>query len=215
MFGLSSQNPNQIFTLEIPGRSGVIGMAACPGVRLDAPRRGNVLKNLKRDIAEFQDWGASGIVTLNEEDELHSLGLGDLGHQLIDAGFWWRHLPIVDMNVPEPDFESVWQVEGQQLSASLAAGERIIFHCLAGLGRTGMMAARLLVDMGMAPDRAIVEVRRVRARAIQTTAQAEYVHQFGNKKTVSNDRWSRLQGRQINSASTNTDNGLDMKGFGT
>jgi len=220
MFGLSSQNANEIYTLEIPGRAGVIGLSACPGVRLDSPKRGSQPRHLKRDIAGFQEWGATGIVTLNQEEELHGLGLGDLGHQLMEAGFSWRHLPIEDMNVPEPEFEDTWQIESQQICASLAAGERIVIHCLAGLGRTGMIAARLLVDMGMGPERAIIEVRRVRARAIQTTAQADYVHQFGKKTSA--DRWSRLQGRQtsVNRPISGGQNGrgpgdFDMKGFGT
>lgn len=213
MFGLSSQNANQIYTLEIPGRSGVIGLSACPGVRLEAARRGNTARYLKRDIAGFHEWGATGIVTLNEEQELHNLGLGDLGHHIVEGGFWWRHLPIMDMNVPLPEFEESWQVEGPQLCASLAAGERIVLHCLAGLGRTGMIAARLLVDMGFPPERAIVEVRRVRARAIQTTAQADYVHQFGKK--TSNDRWSRLQGRQASPVRSGANQDHNLKGFGT
>lgn len=213
MFGLSSQNANQIYTLEIPGRSGVIGLSACPGVRLESPRRGNMARNLKRDIAGLQEWGATGVITLNEEEELHGLGLGDLGHHIVEGGFWWRHMPIMDMNVPPPEFEDNWQIEGQQICASLAAGERIVLHCLAGLGRTGMIAARLLVDMGFPPERAIVEVRRVRARAIQTTAQAEYVHQFGKK--TANDRWSRLQGRQVSPVRSDDSQNVNLKGFGT
>lgn len=213
MFGLSSQSANQIFTLEIPGRAGVIGMCACPGVRIEAPRRGSTQRYLKSDIAEMQEWQATSVITLNEEEELEGLGLGDLGLRLASAGFSWRHLPIMDMNVPRDGFEDTWQVESQQICASLAAGERIILHCLAGLGRTGMMAARLLVDMGMAPDRAIIEVRRVRDRAIQTTEQAEYVHQFGKK--TSHDRWSRLQGRQTSPGRPEPGSGSEMKGFGT
>ncbi|OED39039.1 hypothetical protein AB833_15955 [Chromatiales bacterium (ex Bugula neritina AB1)] len=218
MFGLANTSANRIYTLEIPGRTGVIGMSACPGIRIEAGRRGNLQKNLKRDILAYQEWGASGVVTLNETEELAALGLEDLSHQLIASGFWWRNLPIVDMNVPAADFEQIWQVEGRQICASLAAGEKIILHCLAGLGRTGMMAARLLVDMGMAPERAIHEVRRVRPRAIQTTPQEEYVHQFGNK--TKNDRWSRLQGRQSGPGSavksvSSPVGGANMKGFGT
>ncbi len=213
MFGLSSQDANQIYTLEIPGRSGVLGMCACPGIRLESSRRGNTARYLKRDIAELQEWGATSIVTLNEEEELNRLGLGDLGHHIVGAGFGWRHLPIVDMNVPRPEFEESWRLEGQQICASLAAGERVVLHCLAGLGRTGMMAARLLVDMGFPPERAIIEVRRVRPRAIQTAEQAEYVHQFGKK--TSNDRWSRLQGRQVTPAYSDYNQNHDIKGFGT
>lgn len=220
MFGLANTSANQVYTLEVPGRAGVIGMSACPGIRLDPSRRGNLQKNLRRDILAYQEWGATGVITFNETDELAGLGLADLGHHLIAGGFWWRHLPIVDMNVPVGDFESTWQVESRQICASLAAGERVVLHCLAGLGRTGMMAARLLVDMGMAPERAIHEVRRVRPRALQTTPQEEYVHQFGNKTKT--DRWSRLQGRGCqtyqapeSNTSPSSSGSEDIKGFGT
>lgn len=213
MFGLVNQSSNPIFTLEVPGKSGLIGLAPCPGIRLESAKRVNPQKLVKRDIAAFQEWGATGVVTLNETDELYDLGLENLGDELQAAGLWWRHLPIVDMNVPLPEFEETWRIEGQQISSSLAAGERVVIHCLAGLGRTGMIAARLLVDMGVPPDTAIVDVRRVRPRAIQTTAQEDYVRQHGKKSR--HDRWSRLQGRQGIAVAASQGSKPPIKGFGT
>ena len=182
MLGLVTNNSNPIFSLNIPGRKGVIGMMACPGIRIESPRRGNVQKNLRRDLAACKEWGASGIVTFNLHEELDGLGVGDLGHHFMESGFWWRQLPITDMSVPDQEFEEVWAVEGKQIKASLVAGERVILHCLAGLGRTGMIAARLLVDMGMSPELAVAEVRKVRPRAIQTDNQEMYVHNSGRSK---------------------------------
>lgn len=209
MLGLVSNNSNQIFTLGIPGRKGVIGMMACPGIRIESPRRGNVQKNLRRDLVACQEWGASGVVTFNEADELEGLGLGDLGHHFMESGLWWRHLPIMDMNVPDAEFEEIWAVEGKQIAASLIAGERVLLHCLAGLGRTGMIAARLLVDMGMSSELAVAEVRKVRPRAIQTDDQEKYVHHFGRK--------SRRSVREVAPKSrpyATTPRG-PIKGFGT
>ncbi len=212
MLGLvNNNNANAVYTLNIPGRRGVIGMSACPGIRIESPRRGNPQKNLRRDLVAYQEWGASGVVTFNEPDELHGLGLGDLGSHIMDSGFWWRQMPIMDMNVPDLAFEDMWSVEGKQLVASLIAGERIVLHCLAGLGRTGMIAARLLVDMGMTPALAVAEVRKVRPRAIQTEDQEKYVHQFGRK--ARQDRWSRPVASQSGQYAT-TPRG-PIKGFGT
>ncbi len=208
MLGLvTNNNANSIYTLRIPGRKGVIGMTPCPGIRIESPRRGNVQKNLRRDLAACQQWGASGIVTLNEPDELHGLGLGDLGNHAMHSGFWWRHLSIADMDVPDDSFEDLWAVEGKQIVASLVAGERVILHCLAGLGRTGMIAARLLVDMGMSPELAVREVRKVRPRAIQTDEQEKYVYRFGRKP--------RQLAQKPSSGSFATMPRGPIKGFGT
>ena len=167
-------------------------MTPCPGIRLESSRRGNVQKNLRRDLNACQQWGASGIVTFNETEELHGLGVGDLGDHVLNAGMWWRQMPITDMEVPEGGFEDNWAIEGKQIIASLVAGERVVLHCLAGLGRTGMMAARLLVDLGMAPALAVAEVRKVRPRAIQTEEQEKYVYQHSGKSK----RWTAGQSDQ-------------------
>ena len=45
------------------------------------------------------------------------------------------------------------------LLARLRDGESIVLHCKGGLGRTGMVAARLLVELGCMPEEAIVAVR--------------------------------------------------------
>jgi ADP-ribosyl-[dinitrogen reductase] hydrolase len=190
MFGFSSKG-NTVFTLEVPGKAGLLGMSACPGVRLDTPRRGNPVRNLKKDILAYQEWGATGVVTLVEEHELNDWGVAHLGAALDEAGIWWKQLPIVDMDVPTPEFERAWAVESPQLKSSLEMGERIVFHCLAGLGRTGMMLGRLLVEFGCTPAEAIMHVRRVRPRAIQTQAQEDYVRALGKPKSREN-RWSRL-----------------------
>ena len=48
-------------------------------------------------------------------------------------------------------------------------------HCAAGLGRTGTLAAQLLVLQGVAPDEAILRVRQARPGTIETPAQEQAV----------------------------------------
>lgn len=51
----------------------------------------------------------------------------------------------------------------------------MLVHCKGGLGRAGMIAARLLVELGMPPDTAIRQVRLARRGAIETPAQLAVV----------------------------------------
>jgi protein-tyrosine phosphatase len=84
-------------------------------------------------------------------------------------------MPIADCSVPTEAFERQWQTQGPEIRALLRGGSDVLVHCNGGLGRAGMMAARLLVEMGVAPDEAIRDVRRARPGAIETPAQLALV----------------------------------------
>lgn len=89
-------------------------------------------------------------------------------------GIRWVHLPIVDVWVPGRVFEEEWEVAGEELRQILREDGRIVLHCRGGLGRTGTISARLLVEFGMVPREAIRRVRAARSGAIQTREQVEY-----------------------------------------
>jgi ADP-ribosyl-[dinitrogen reductase] hydrolase len=79
------------------------------------------------------------------------------------------------MGVPDQRFEDRWRREGATIREALERGEHVVLHCLAGLGRTGTIAARLLVEFGMEPEAAILRVRDARPGSIQTRKQEKYV----------------------------------------
>src|SRR5262249_57613282 len=91
-------------------------------------------------------------------------------------GMRWLHLPIPDGSVPSEAFEGLWREQAGRFHASLKRGGRVLVHCRGGLGRSGMVAARLLVESGMTPEKAIVAVRQIRPRANETPGQEAYVH---------------------------------------
>lgn len=166
--------PNRIDTVNVPEVMGCMGLVACPGVRVEAPLTTG-RKHLLADMRELEHWGANGVVCLVEPHELQINRIEALPQLVRDAGMWWKHLPIVDMDIPDQDFENVWAADGERIRHALRIGERVAFHCYAGLGRTGMIAARLLVEFGVSPERAIAEVRKSNPRRIQTRAQADFV----------------------------------------
>ena len=87
----------------------------------------------------------------------------------------WLHLPIRDVSTPGPEFEEQWPAHSKRLRGRLDAGENIVVHCRGGLGRAGMISARLLVESGVEPEAAITRVRAARPGAIETRPQEEWV----------------------------------------
>jgi protein-tyrosine phosphatase len=89
----------------------------------------------------------------------------------------WLHLPIKDYHTPSASFEKGWVTHGAHIRGLLRSGSDIVVHCKGGLGRAGMIAARLLAELGMPPENAITSVRLVRERAIETLDQERVVRQ--------------------------------------
>ena len=176
LFGLRKPpQANQIDTITVPGSVGCMGLVGCPGTRIDNRPATGSKRLLHADIDEIVEWGANGVLCLMEPHELKLNKVEGLPAAVQNAGMWWKHLPIIDMDIPNQEFENVWAVEGERIRHALRIGERVAIHCYAGLGRTGMIAARILVEFGVDPEQAIRRVRRDNRRRIQTSDQADFV----------------------------------------
>ncbi|PID60242.1 MAG: phosphatase [Gammaproteobacteria bacterium] len=167
-------SPNQIDTVPVPGSVGCLGLFACPGTRIE-PVATSTGRLLAADLAALADWGANGVVSLIEPHEFTMNKVEVIPRLVRNAGMWWLHLPIIDMDIPDQAFEDRWAVEGERIRHALRIGERVALHCYAGLGRTGMIGARLLVELGETPDEAVKAVRRDNRRRIQTREQLDFV----------------------------------------
>jgi len=137
---------------------------------------GDHARDLSTDLDTIAAWNASVVVTLVEAEELKSLQIPKLGQEVARRFMEWHHWPIADFSVPTQEFEEAWPARSEMLRALLGRGGRVLVHCKGGLGRAGMIAARLLVEMGDAPADAIARVREARGPgAIETTAQEAWV----------------------------------------
>jgi ADP-ribosyl-[dinitrogen reductase] hydrolase len=170
----SERNPLRIDTVAAPGSAGRIGMTLFPGKKDPYAAFGAWDRDLQADLHAIREWGASAVVSLVEAHEFTLLGVPDLGEQVARA-FRWLWLPIPDGGVPDAAFEESWASAGPELHERLAAGERVLIHCRAGLGRTGTIASRLLVEAGMTPVQALLAVRGARPGTVETMAQEHYV----------------------------------------
>jgi ADP-ribosyl-[dinitrogen reductase] hydrolase len=170
----SISHPLHIATLDLP-TGGRIGLTFCPGKCDASAMTGAWSRDLEVDLRAIVDWGASTLVTLIETHEFHALGVPNLGVSAQAQGLVWHHLPIRDVSVPDASFENAWQAIGPDLRQRLHRGEGLVVHCRGGLGRAGTVAARLLVELGEAPARALSRVRAVRPGAVETQEQERYV----------------------------------------
>ena len=170
----STTHPLQIASLDTPV-GGRIGMTFCPGKRDLKAMTGAWDRDLLVDLRAIAGWGATVLVTLMEAHELELLGVPDIGEKTESLGLTWYHLPIRDVSIPGYAFEVAWHTAGAALRQKLSDGEQIVIHCRGGLGRTGVIAARLLIELGETPDRALVRVRVARPGAVETREQQEFV----------------------------------------
>jgi ADP-ribosyl-[dinitrogen reductase] hydrolase len=171
----SSTHPLQIGTVSAGSNLGRIGITFCPGKYDPQALTGYWDRDLSLDLDAIKDWGAAAVVTLVESKELNLLRVPHLGEEVARRGILWFHLPIVDVSIPDENFEKNWVVAGDELRTLLRNGRDVLVHCRGGLGRAGTIAARLLVELGIEPTTAIQQVRAVRKGAIETHEQKSYV----------------------------------------
>ncbi|MDZ7748356.1 MAG: protein-tyrosine phosphatase family protein [Halofilum sp. (in: g-proteobacteria)] len=163
-----------IDNVRAPG-GGRIGLVHCPGAGGAGLFPADTDAALDADLATLVDWGAGALVTLVQPFELTLLGVEGLGERAARQGLAWWHLPVVDGAAPGTAFETAWAEVGPALHRRLDADARVALHCRAGIGRTGTVAARLLIERGLEPQAAIVAVRRARPGAIESPEQAAWV----------------------------------------
>jgi ADP-ribosyl-[dinitrogen reductase] hydrolase len=171
----STSHPLQIAVVQAHPGHGRIGITFCPGKKQPNALTGRWDRDLCTDIEAIRSWGAAAVVTLIEDHEIASLNVQQLGNEVCRNHMDWHHLPIVDVSVPCSRFEQEWVSIGASLRARLRDRFDVLVHCKGGLGRAGTVAARLLIELGMEPGRAVETVRAARPGAIETPSQVRYV----------------------------------------
>lgn len=175
MLRTSQTHPLEIAPVELGPSVGRIGITFCPGKHQPNAATGAWARDLDLDVKAIANWGAAAVLTLVERHELIDLKVAGLGAAVAANHMDWIHAPVTDGSTPDGAFEASWVDLGEGLRDRLRAGFDIVVHCKGGLGRAGMIAARLMVELGIAPVEAIARVRAARPGAIETSAQAAFV----------------------------------------
>jgi protein-tyrosine phosphatase len=123
------------------------------------------------------------MVSLLEHDEASQLDLLDEPNAAEANGIRFISFPIPDRGVPAsvPAARSFIA----DIARALDQGKNIAVHCRQGIGRSGMIAAGVLVASGINPERAVQVVSTARGLAVPETAeQRSWLEQLASKSVI-------------------------------
>ncbi len=138
-----------------------------------------------QDLALMYLLGMTQMIGLVESSEYEFMGL--IGGPAIvlaettettQGRIKYTNMPIRDFSIPDEAFIADWHDKLSGFRSVLMAGKTLGIHCMGGRGRSGTVAAMLLIHLGLNPDKAIIAVRAARPGAIENGEQERFVRAY-------------------------------------
>lgn len=146
------------------------------------PRGGDWLPD---ELASWQRTGIDAVLSLLTSEEERDLDLQTESQEAKASGMEFISFPIPDREVPGSEAKTALLVD--QLDRMLASGKNIVVHCRQGIGRTGLIAACLLVSKGRTPESAVTQLSATRGVPIpETEEQRRWVDHYATIVTTAN-----------------------------
>ncbi|MGD8174038.1 cyclin-dependent kinase inhibitor 3 family protein [Vibrio sp. TRT 21S02] len=154
---------------QLPLPQGGLVLTPCPGTKGEP---------LQASLMQLKANGVTSVVTALSDDELMAKDVAQLGEQVKALGMRWYQLEIEDDCAPDSAFAGKWQVVSPALHQALQRDEKIAMHCMGGSGRTGLLAAHLLLEQGWPLAQIIEQVQALRPGAFTKPVQREYIERI-------------------------------------
>lgn len=165
-----------------PSRAGHgrLGLTLLPGKRGPSARYPGLIytRDLHRDLDSLRRAGVRRLVLLVDDEELRRWGDRDVVKRAAGYGIEVVRHPIADGGVPDSPQSMALVIA--DVEEGLRQGN-VAIACMAGIGRSGMVAACALVAHGVPPDEAVATVRaRRHPGAVETAAQEAFVRRYAD-----------------------------------
>lgn len=132
------------------------------------PRAGDWLED---EIVGYKRLGFSHVVSLLEPAEASELGLATEDLLCEAQRITFHSLPIPDRDFPRRPEEPI--LLANTLAEAIARGEGVFIHCRAGIGRSGIITALLMLRLGVPFDSVFSSLSASRGIRVPDTEKQE------------------------------------------
>jgi len=137
-------------------------------------------------VDEAKGWRRAGIdviVSLLEMDEVAQLDLAGEAEAAEESNVRFVSFPIRDRGIPASTTAALSLIT--VIVDALRNGKNVAVHCRQGIGRSGMIAAGVLVNSGITPEQAIETVSLARGRMIpETRGQRQWLNELPSERPL-------------------------------
>lgn len=132
-------------------------------------------RNLELDLLEIKKLNISHIFCLMEDHEFHKYNLGNYPNIVSNNGISISQYSIIDGCTPS--LELMYQMV-TNLTNCLKENKNVLIHCMAGMGRTGTLAACFLVHHGYQVKDSISHMQRRREGSLRRSNQQQFIQEY-------------------------------------
>ena len=158
--------------IPVPGKDNQsFGVSNCPG-----KHQNSLLKklSLKNDLSSIWNQEINCIVSLITKDELKKLDINDFDKTITEYGFEHYSVEIQDLGIPSTNQLGTFKILTKNIIVAIKTEKKVLIHCNAGLGRSGLFAGILVKEMTDI-NHPIDYIRKFRKGAIETKEQEEFI----------------------------------------
>lgn len=151
---------------------------AATAALLFTPCPGTKGVDIKTSLQQLKAAGAVAVISLTPDSEMQQLHVNDIPALCRELGLGWFHCPIEDDQAPGSLFAVNWQVAAPQVHQWLRFGDKIAIHCKGGSGRTGLLAAQILLELGLDKTEVKTRVQALRPYALTLQPHLDYFNKL-------------------------------------